>query len=198
VNKIHLSSDSTLWREEQAHNAQARELYWKPLSWLGTIRPSNAKDAFDPAPWTTFVSTTLSLEVPVLSSLPRRNNSPLAKCGCKKHCMDVDGDHTANCTAHSGATKAHGWLVGVLGPLFHTAGHTVRTQHGATGKRRPTARRRGNPQLHARSSGQPELGLRPVHHTRPLRLQQPRAAARFAIASPGPCCAFASCCAAQN
>jgi len=32
-----------------------------------------------------FVSTTLVLEVPVLSSLPRLHNSPLAKCGCKKH-----------------------------------------------------------------------------------------------------------------
>jgi hypothetical protein len=58
-----------------------------------------------------------------------------------------------------------------------------------------TARRRGNPQLHARSSGQPEPDLRPVHHARPLWLQQPRAAERFAIASLGPRCAFASCCA---
>ena len=30
------------------------------------------------------------------------------------------------------ATKAHDWMVGVLGPLFRTAGHTVRTQHGVT------------------------------------------------------------------
>jgi hypothetical protein len=71
--------------EEQAENAKARDLYWKPLSWLGTIRPTSATDAFDPALWTTFVSTTLGLEVPMPSSLPRRNNSPLAKCGCKKH-----------------------------------------------------------------------------------------------------------------
>jgi len=34
--------------EEQADNAKARDLYWKPLSWLGTIRPSSANDAFDP------------------------------------------------------------------------------------------------------------------------------------------------------
>jgi hypothetical protein len=50
---------------------------------LGTIRPISANDAFDPALWTTFVSTTLGLEVPVLSSLPRRHNSPLAKSGCR-------------------------------------------------------------------------------------------------------------------
>jgi hypothetical protein len=46
--------------------------------------------------------------------------------------MDLYGDHTSTCTAHSGATKAHDWAVGVLGPLFRTAGHVVRTQHGVT------------------------------------------------------------------
>ena len=49
--------------EEQADNAKARELFWKPLSWLGAIRPTSANDAFDPALWETFVSTTLGLEV---------------------------------------------------------------------------------------------------------------------------------------
>jgi hypothetical protein len=47
--------------EEQADNAKARELFWKPLSWLGAIRPTSANDAFDPALWETFVSTTLDL-----------------------------------------------------------------------------------------------------------------------------------------
>ncbi len=50
--------------EEQADNAKARELYWKPMGWLGAIRPTTANDAFDPALWETFVSTTLGLEVP--------------------------------------------------------------------------------------------------------------------------------------
>ncbi len=54
--------------ELKADNAQARDLYWKPLSWLGTIRPTSANDAFDPVLWKKeFVSTTLGLEVPVLS-----------------------------------------------------------------------------------------------------------------------------------
>ena len=107
--------------EEQADNAKARDLYWKPLSWLGTIRPSSASDAFDPNLWATFFSTTLGLEVPILSCLPRHHNNPFAECGCKKHCMDFHGDHTATCTAHSGATKAHDWMVSLLGPLFRTA-----------------------------------------------------------------------------
>ena len=108
--------------EEQANNDKARELFWKPLSWLGAIRPTSANDAFDP----------LGLEVPILTALPRLHNSPLAKCGCKKFCMDFHGDHTSTCTAHSGATKAHDWMVSVLGPLFRTAGHIVRTQLGVT------------------------------------------------------------------
>jgi hypothetical protein len=73
-----------------------------------------------------------SLEVPTLAALPRLQNSPLAKCGCKKFCMDFHGDHTSTCTGHSGATKAHDWMVSVLGSLFRTAGHLVRTQHGVT------------------------------------------------------------------
>ena len=74
--------------EEQADNAKARELFWKPLSWLGAIRPTTANDAFDPSLWETFVSRTLGLEVPTLAALPRLHNSPLAKCCCKKICMD--------------------------------------------------------------------------------------------------------------
>jgi hypothetical protein len=48
-------------------------------------------------------------------------------------CLHYTGfGHTSTCTAHSGATKAHDWAVGVLGPLFRLAGHVVRTQHGVT------------------------------------------------------------------
>jgi hypothetical protein len=83
--------------EEQADNAKARELFWKPLSWLGAIRPTSANDASDPGLWETFVCTTLGLEVPILTALPRLHNSPLAKCGCKKFCMDFHGEHTVFC-----------------------------------------------------------------------------------------------------
>ena len=87
--------------EEQADNAKARELFWKPLSWLGAIRPTSANDAFDPALWETFVSTTLGLEVPILAAAPSH----------------ASGDHTSTCTVHSGATKARDWMVSVLGLL---------------------------------------------------------------------------------
>jgi hypothetical protein len=77
--------------------------------------------AFDPNLWATFVSTTLGLVVPSLSSLPRHQNNPIAKCCCKKHCMGFHGDHINTFIAHSGATKAHDWMVGLLGQLFRTA-----------------------------------------------------------------------------
>ena len=31
--------------EDQADNAKPRELWWKPLSWLGTLRPTTANDS---------------------------------------------------------------------------------------------------------------------------------------------------------
>jgi hypothetical protein len=80
--------------EEQAYNSKAIDLYWKPLSWLGTIWPSSANNAFNTNLWATFVSTTLGLEVPALFSLPLHHNNPLAKCCCKKHGMDFHYNHT--------------------------------------------------------------------------------------------------------
>ncbi len=112
--------------EEQADTAKARELFWKPHSWLGAIRPTSANDAFDPTFWETFVSTTLGLEVPILAAFPHLHNSPHAKCGCKKFCMDFHGDHTSTCTAH--ATKAHDWMVSVLAN-FTAAGMSSETNN---------------------------------------------------------------------
>ena len=43
----------------------------------------------------TFFSSTLGLEVPALSSLPRHLNQPTAKCGCKKFLLDLHGDHVS-------------------------------------------------------------------------------------------------------
>ena len=47
--------------EEQADNSKARDLHWKPLSWLGTLRPSTDNDAWDQPLWEKFICTTLGL-----------------------------------------------------------------------------------------------------------------------------------------
>ena len=131
--------------------------------WLGAIRPTSANDVFDPALWETFVSATLGLVVPVLSLFLLSPATIIARLpsAAAKNAAWIFGDHTRTCTAHSGASKAHEWMVSVLGPLFLTAGHTVRTQHGVTAS---TARRRGNTKLPASPGWQPELGLRPQRH----------------------------------
>ena len=74
----------------------------------------------------------LHLFLALWTAFPSRNQRAPALCGCKKHGMDLFGDHTSTCTAHSGATNAHDWAVGVLCPLFRTAEHTVRSQHQIT------------------------------------------------------------------
>jgi hypothetical protein len=40
---------------EHFDNDKAREFFWKPMSWIGTIRTTSANDTFDPALWATFV-----------------------------------------------------------------------------------------------------------------------------------------------
>jgi hypothetical protein len=49
---------------------KARDLYWKPFSWLGTIRPTHPRTKPSTQRfWATFVSTTLGLEVSVIAHL---------------------------------------------------------------------------------------------------------------------------------
>jgi hypothetical protein len=118
----------------------------RPIKWLSTDSEKYVRSVRSGF-WTGFgqdLLGELGLEVSVLSSLPRNHNNPPAKCGCKKHYIDFHGDHAATCTAHTGATKAHNWLVGVLGPLFRTAGHTVHTQHSVTAS---AGQRRGDVQI---------------------------------------------------
>ena len=64
---------------------------------------------------TTVADSTLRMEMNGLEDNVKARE--LAKCACKKFCMDFHDDHTSTCTAHSGATKAHDWMVSVLWPL---------------------------------------------------------------------------------
>jgi hypothetical protein len=128
------------WRSNRHRQGLCPFLFWKPLSWLGTIRLMSANDAFGPALWETLVSTTLGGSPLSPATIIARLRS--AKNTAVK--VDFHGDHTRTCTAHSGATKTHDWMVSVLVPLFLTAGHTVRTQHGVTAS---AGQRRGDEEV---------------------------------------------------
>jgi hypothetical protein len=65
---------------------------------------------------------TMGAQIPVITE------KPLAACGCRKFQIDVLVDHLCGCTVHSGAKKAHVWVVDQLADLFRTT-HTVKTQH---------------------------------------------------------------------
>jgi hypothetical protein len=63
----------------------------------------------------------MGAQIPVIAE------KPLATCGCKKFQLDPLGDHLNTCTAHSGAKKAHDWMVDQIADLFRTT-HKVKTQ----------------------------------------------------------------------
>jgi hypothetical protein len=61
------------------------------------------------------------------AQIPVIVEKPLAACGCRKFQLDALGDHLCTCTAHSGAKKAHDWVVDQFADLFRTT-HKVKTQ----------------------------------------------------------------------
>ena len=61
------------------------------------------------------------------AQIPAITEKPLADCGCRKFQIDPLGDHLNTCTAHSGAKKAHDWMVDQIADLFRTT-HKVKTQ----------------------------------------------------------------------
>jgi hypothetical protein len=63
-----------------------------------------------------------------VSQIPVIVEKTLSVCGDRKFQLDVMGDHLCTCTTHSGAKKAHDWVVEQLADLFRTTHHT-KTQH---------------------------------------------------------------------
>jgi hypothetical protein len=98
-----------------------RILFFKPMSWLGQIRPHCRDESWSASLWQIFFSTSMGAQIPVIVE------KPLATCGCRKFQLDPLGDHLNTCTTHSGAKKAHDWMVDELADLFRTT-HKVKTQ----------------------------------------------------------------------
>jgi hypothetical protein len=61
------------------------------------------------------------------AQIPVIVEQPLVVCGCRKFRVDALGDHLCTCTDHSGAKKAHDWVVDQLDDLFRTT-HKAKTQ----------------------------------------------------------------------
>ena len=110
--------------EPQEEDAPKRVLSFKPMSWLGHIRPHCRDEAWPAGLRQPFFAACVGANIPALTELP------LSACGCKKFTIDALGDHVSTCTAHSGVKKAHDWVVDQLVDLFHTT-PKVKTQRVA-------------------------------------------------------------------
>ncbi len=89
-------------------------LFFKPVSWLGQMRPHRRDESWSASLWQTFFAMTMGAQIPVIAE------KPLAACGCRKFQLDAMGEHLCTCTVHSGAKKAHDWAFEQLADLFRT------------------------------------------------------------------------------
>jgi hypothetical protein len=106
--------------ESQEEDTPKRILFFKPMSWLGQIRPHRRDESWSASLWQTFFSTSMGAQIPAISE------KPLATSGCRKFQLDPLGDHLNTCTTHSGAKKAHDWMVDQVADLFRKT-HKVKT-----------------------------------------------------------------------
>jgi hypothetical protein len=64
------------------------------------------------------------------AQIPVIDEKPLSACGCKMFQLDALVDHLCTRTSHSGAKKAHDWMVDQIADLFRTT-HKIETQQVA-------------------------------------------------------------------
>jgi hypothetical protein len=107
--------------ESQEEDASQRVLFYKPMAWMGPIRPHRRDESWSTSLWQTFFSTSMGAQIPVIPE------KPLTVYGYRKFKIDSLGDHLCTCTSHSGVKKAHDWEVDQLPDLFRTT-HKVKTR----------------------------------------------------------------------
>ena len=110
--------------ESQEEDVPKRILWYKPMGFLGVIRPHHRDEDWSVSLCQSFFVTCVGSHIPTLTELP------LSVCGFKKFTLDVLGDHVSTCTTHSGAKKTHDWAVEQLADLFRTT-LRVKTQQVA-------------------------------------------------------------------
>ncbi len=109
--------------ESQEEDASQRVLFYKPMAWLGQIRPHRRDESWSASLWQTFFSTSMGAQIPVIPE------KPLPVCGCRKFKIDALGDHLCTCTSHSGAKKAHDLTTGRLINLLTFFVRPTRLRH---------------------------------------------------------------------
>jgi hypothetical protein len=107
--------------ESQEKDDPKRILFFKTMSWLGQIRSHRRDETWSASLCQTFFSASMGAQIPVIAE------KPLTTCGSRKFQLDPLGDHLNTCTSHSGAKKAHDWMVDQIVDLFRTT-HKVKTQ----------------------------------------------------------------------
>ena len=75
--------------ESQEEDAPRRVLWFKPMSWLGQIRPHRRDEAWSASLWQTFFASCVGANIPALAELP------LSACGCRKFQIDALGTTSA-------------------------------------------------------------------------------------------------------
>ncbi len=56
--------------ESQEADAPKRILFFKPMSWLGQIRPHRRDESWSTSLWQTFFSTSMGAQIPVIAEKP--------------------------------------------------------------------------------------------------------------------------------
>jgi hypothetical protein len=71
--------------ESLEEDAPRRVLWYKPMSWLGQIRPHRRDEAWSASLWQTFFASCIGASIPALAE------SLLSACGCRKFQIDPLG-----------------------------------------------------------------------------------------------------------
>ncbi len=99
--------------ESQEEDAPNRILFFKPMSWLGQIRPHRRDESWSSSLWQTFFSTSMGAQIPAIAE------KSLTTYLCRKFQLDPLGDHLNTSTSHSGDKKhTTGWLTKATHELF--------------------------------------------------------------------------------
>jgi hypothetical protein len=68
--------------ESQEEDVPKRLLFFKPMSWLGQIRPHRRDESWSASLWKTFFSMSMGDQLPVIAE------KSLATCDCRKFQLD--------------------------------------------------------------------------------------------------------------